>query len=94
MSLDMVRAYDGQFKTLNLIRLATILARLANNQATSAFHAVRRYSQILHHKSLSSVKLLSDLSGLQSAMDQRTRVYLMKKVSLQGNIYSFLKSAL
>jgi len=27
-------------------------------------------------------------------MDQRTRVYLMKKVIFQGNIFSFLKSAL
>jgi hypothetical protein len=88
-SLDMLRAYDGQFKTIYLHRLASVLNKLADKQVTSAFTALKEYSQDQHHKHLSSVKLQQGLVGLQQAMDQRTRVYLMRKVINLRNNFSF-----
>jgi len=64
VSLDMLRAYDGQFKTIYLHRIATVLNKLANKQVTSAFFSVKEYSQDQQHKHLSSIKLQQALVGL------------------------------
>ena len=50
VSLDMLRAYDGQFKTIYLHRLATVLSKLADKKITSAFFSVKEYSQDQQHK--------------------------------------------
>lgn len=85
----MLRAYDGQFKTIYLHRLATVITKLADKQVTSAFTVLKEHSQDQHNRHLSSVKLQQDLVGLKQAMDQRTRVYLMRKVNNLSYNFSF-----